>query len=197
MVAATGDPASHLLIIKGAFAKVLETCSTFTQGRVEVALDATNRAALEEIFRRRSEEGYRVLALVAQRVPARAHYAREDEAGLNLAGFLLFYDPPKATAAKAIGDLAALGIRTKVISGDNRYVSAHLGASIGFDPRAMLTGAEIAAMKDEALWHCAGSTDLFVEVDPQQKERIVRALAALAALPAARRQADPAQQFPV
>ena len=31
-------------------------------------------------------------------------------------------------------------------------------------------------MKDEALWHRAESTDLFVEVDPQQKERIVRAL---------------------
>ena len=176
VVAAAGDPAAHLLIIKGAFTKVLETCSTVTQGGAEVALDATNRAALEAFFRCRSEEGYRVLALAAQRVPARERYVHEDETGLNLAGFLLFYDPPKATAAKAIGELAALGIRTKVITGDNRYVSAHLGESIGFDPRAMLTGAEIATMKDEALWHCAGSTDLFVEVDPQQKERIVRAL---------------------
>jgi Mg2+-importing ATPase len=31
-------------------------------------------------------------------------------------------------------------------------------------------------MKDEALWHLAPRTTLFVEVDPQQKERIVRAL---------------------
>ena len=31
-------------------------------------------------------------------------------------------------------------------------------------------------MKDEALWHLAPRTDLFVEIDPQQKERIVRAL---------------------
>ena len=31
-------------------------------------------------------------------------------------------------------------------------------------------------MKDEALWHAVGSTDLFVEIDPQQKEQIVRAL---------------------
>jgi Mg2+-importing ATPase len=31
-------------------------------------------------------------------------------------------------------------------------------------------------MKDEALWSLAPRTDLFVEVDPQQKERIVRAL---------------------
>lgn len=31
-------------------------------------------------------------------------------------------------------------------------------------------------MRDEALWHHASRTDLFAEVDPQQMERIVRAL---------------------
>lgn len=40
----------------------------------------------------------------------------------------------------------------------------------------MLTGEELARLKDEALWHLASRTDLFVEIDPQQKERIVRAL---------------------
>jgi Mg2+-importing ATPase len=40
----------------------------------------------------------------------------------------------------------------------------------------MLTGGEIAALRDEALWHLAPRTDLFVEIDPQQKERIVHAL---------------------
>jgi Mg2+-importing ATPase len=40
----------------------------------------------------------------------------------------------------------------------------------------MLTGEDIGKMSDEALWHLAERTDLFVEVDPQQKERIVRAL---------------------
>jgi Mg2+-importing ATPase len=40
----------------------------------------------------------------------------------------------------------------------------------------MLTGEVLAGMRDESLWHLAPRTDLFVEVDPQQKERIVRAL---------------------
>src|SRR6476646_5785961 len=40
----------------------------------------------------------------------------------------------------------------------------------------MLTGDELGKLKDEALWHRAPRTDLFVEIDPQQKERIVRAL---------------------
>jgi Mg2+-importing ATPase len=55
-------------------------------------------------------------------------------------------------------------------------VTAHLARSIGLDPDAMLTGEEIVALKDEALVHLAPRTSLFVEVDPQQKEKIVRAL---------------------
>jgi Mg2+-importing ATPase len=95
---------------------------------------------------------------------------------MTFRGFLLFQDPPKADAAQAIADLAATGIAIKVISGDNRFVSAHVARAVGLDPAAMLTGQEIAAMPDEALWHMAPRTDLFVEIDPQQKERIVRAL---------------------
>jgi Mg2+-importing ATPase len=40
----------------------------------------------------------------------------------------------------------------------------------------LLTGSQIARLRDESLWHLAARTDLFVEVDPQQKERVVRAL---------------------
>jgi len=106
----------------------------------------------------------------------RARYAHEDEAGMHFAGFLLFLDPPKVGAVRAIAELAALGIGIKVITGDNRYVAAHVARAIGLDAGAILTGEEIARMKDESLWHLAGKTTLFVELDPQQKERIVHAL---------------------
>jgi Mg2+-importing ATPase len=93
-----------------------------------------------------------------------------------LRGFLVFADPPRADAARAIADLGALGIRVKMITGDNRHVAAHLANQVGLDPAAIMTGAELAALRDEALWHRAPRTDLFVEIDPQQKARIVRAL---------------------
>ena len=95
---------------------------------------------------------------------------------MTFRGFLVFSDPPKSDAQQTIRDLAQLGIRIKVISGDNRYVTAHLAQAVGLDPKSMLTGDELGKLKDEALWHLAPRTDLFVEVDPQQKERIVRAL---------------------
>lgn len=40
----------------------------------------------------------------------------------------------------------------------------------------MLTGDELNIMSDEALWQRAKTTTLFVEIDPNEKERIILAL---------------------
>jgi Mg2+-importing ATPase len=40
----------------------------------------------------------------------------------------------------------------------------------------VLTGQQLDDLHDEALWHAAEKTDLFVEVDPNQKERIILSL---------------------
>ncbi|MFN7176375.1 MAG: HAD-IC family P-type ATPase [Thermaurantiacus sp.] len=167
---------THLMVTKGAFAEVLGACTTVATDAGAAPLDEARRAALEAIFRARSEEGLRVLALATRRFAPQADYDRNDEAAMTFCGFLLFRDPPKADAAETIATLRGLGIRIKVISGDNRHVTAHVARAVGLDADAMLNGEEIAAMRDEALWHLAPRTDLFVEIDPQQKERIVRAL---------------------
>jgi Mg2+-importing ATPase len=109
-------------------------------------------------------------------VHAQPAYDLADEHDMRFEGFVLFADPLKATAAQTVRDLAALGIRIKVITGDNRHVAAHVGAALGLATDTLLTGEELVAMRDEALWRHARDTDLFAEVDPQQKERIVRAL---------------------
>ena len=38
-----------------------------------------------------------------------------------------------------------------------------------------MTGVELDQLRDEALWHAVDRTDVFAEVDPRQKERIIRA----------------------
>ena len=176
VVAEGATPGQHLIVTKGAFSNVLDTCATLERDGVDVPLDDGARAALEAVFKAKSAEGFRVLAVAARRVPAKADYDRDDEREMTFRGFLVFYDPPKLDASRTIHDLNRLGIRIKVISGDNRYVTAHLAEAVGLDAKSMLTGEALATLKDEALWHLAPRTDLFVEIDPQQKERIVRAL---------------------
>jgi Mg2+-importing ATPase len=69
-----------------------------------------------------------------------------------------------------------LGVRVKVITGDSRFVARHVANLVGMQAEHMLTGAELDRLQDEALWHAAEKTDLFVEVDPNQKERIILSL---------------------
>ncbi|MEX1083139.1 MAG: magnesium-translocating P-type ATPase, partial [Xanthobacteraceae bacterium] len=176
VTAEENDPAKCWVITKGAFDTVLAACATVSRNGVEIPLNESERDRLSAYYRGKGDEGFRVLAVATKRVDPKDRYTRDDEREMSCVGFLLFSDPPKKGIENTIRDLARLGIRIKIISGDNRYVTAHLAQTVGLDPRAMLTGEEIARLKDESLWHLAERTELFVEVDPQQKERIVRAL---------------------
>jgi Mg2+-importing ATPase len=176
VVAEGGNPTQHLIVTKGAFSNVLDTCTSFEHDAVDIPLTTELRAQLEAVFKAKGADGFRVLAVATRRLAAKPRYGRDDEQGMTFRGFLVFSDPPKADAQRTIHDLAQLGIRIKVISGDNRYVTAHLAEVVGLNSKSMLTGGDLAKLKDEALWHRASRTDLFVEIDPQQKERIVRAL---------------------
>ena len=173
---AAASDGRHTMITKGAFDNVLAVCERVAISGADAALDAAVRQRLRDCFRERSAQGFRVLALATRRLPARAAYSHGDEAAMCFEGFLLFFDPPKAGAAQTLLDLAALGIRVKVITGDNRHVAAHVGAALGLATDTLLTGEQLTAMPDEALWRLAQTTDLFAEIDPQQKERIVHAL---------------------
>ena len=176
VVAEENAPSQHLIVTKGAFSNVLDICSTLDRDGVEVPIEAQQRTELEEVFKAKGAEGFRVLAVATRKVAAKAHFTRDDEQNMMFRGLLVFYDPPKADASRTIRDLNKLGISIKVISGDNRYVTAHLAEAVGLNAKSMITGEELATLRDEALWHRAPRTDLFVEIDPQQKERIVRAL---------------------
>jgi len=176
VVSEDGVPAQHLIITKGAFSNVLDTCSALERDAVDIPLTSELRAELDAVFKAKGAAGFRVLALATRRVAAKGRYSHGDEQGMTFRGFLVFLDPPKPDAQRTIQALEQLGIRVKVISGDNRYVTAHLAEAVGLNPKLMLTGDELRKLKDEALWHLAPRTDLFVEIDPQQKERIVRAL---------------------
>jgi Mg2+-importing ATPase len=72
--------------------------------------------------------------------------------------------------------LAELGVSVKLITGDNRLVAQHLASLVGMRADRLLTGRELDELHGEALWHAAEKTDLFVEVDPNQKERIILSL---------------------
>jgi P-type Mg2+ transporter len=147
-----GDASQHLIITKGAFANVLAICSSLDRSGSDEPLTPELQGELEAFYKARSAEGFRVLAAATRKITKKERYGRNDEAAMVFAGFLLFSDPPKPDARRTIQNLTKLGIRIKVISGDNRYVTAHLATAVGLDPSSILTGEELAKLTDQALW---------------------------------------------
>ena len=110
-------------------------------------------------------------------MPADSHeLLAADEHGLVFAGYCVFFDPPKASAAIAIGRLAAAGVRVKIVSGDHEAVVRHVADALQMSGRRLLTGAEITDLTDGALAARVEDVDLFARVSPDQKTRIIRAL---------------------
>ncbi len=169
----------RLLIAKGAPEDVLVLCDRMEAGGAgkTLPLDAAARGDALATFERLSRAGSRLLGIAWRpAAPDQAKAVVADEAGLIFAGFAVFVDPPKASAAAAIGDLRRLGVVTKVLTGDNEFVARHVCAEIGIGVDAMLTGAELEGLSDEALLARVERVDLFCRVTPAQKHRIILAL---------------------
>ncbi len=170
------DDQARTLICKGALENILAICTyEWIRGKAE-ALTPQRLAAIQAQYTQWSAQGYRVLGVAVRQVEEKPAYAHEDESGMSFLGFLLFFDPPKKEIEATIARLKKLGIALKIITGDNRLVAAHIAEIIGFESVKIITGAEIDQLSDEAFWHIAESTDIFAQVDPNQKERIILAL---------------------
>jgi Mg2+-importing ATPase len=172
----TQKKSTYTLITKGALDKVLEASTYILEENKAVPLDEKRQEALLAKFAGWSEKGFRVLGMATKEVAPQLEYPVEEECDMTFIGFLLFLDPPKPDAQKAIVDLKNLGVTLKVITGDNRRVALHVAQATGMQVTGILTGAELNQLGDEALWRRADQVNLFAEVDPNQKERIISAL---------------------
>jgi Mg2+-importing ATPase len=174
--ASGANPETALLVTKGALENVLDVCAGVLEGGKVVPIEAERLEEIEGRYTQWSAQGYRVLGMAIKQVPLQEVYPREAERALAFAGFLLFFDPPKQGVQKALNELAGLGVQLKIITGDNRLVAQHTADAVGMKVTGMLAGSQLDDLRDEALWYAAERTNLFVEVDPNQKERIILAL---------------------
>jgi len=168
---------SCCLITKGAVEDVLRACSQarLTDGTV-VPLGRVD-GDIRQRFALLSNQGYRVLGVARKLLAAAAHPSPADEAEMTFLGFLTFLDPPKPGIARTLRELAALGISLRMITGDNHLAAGHTARAVGLDVGRILSGDELRTMSDDDLAHVVGDVTVFAEIDPVQKERIVRAFA--------------------
>lgn len=164
------------LICKGAFLKVIDISKRIRRDDKIYTLDEEEKCLLRQKYEKWSLAGFRVLGLASKEVKPKKDYALEDEKDLVFTGFLLFFDPPKTNAKKTITELEKLGVKLKIITGDNKLVAKHVAEKVGLKLEKVLNGEKIDRLRGPALIHAVNEANLFVEVDPNQKEKIILAL---------------------
>ncbi len=163
----------YVIAAKGAPEAILDLC------HVEPAVFESQMS----IVQRMAAEGLRVLGV------ARADFTPQPSPPLlpeiqhdfvfQFLGFVGLSDPIREDAAEAVRQCHTAGIRIVMITGDYPQTAQSIARQVGF-PNAdrVVSGAELAAMTDDALQETIRSVSIFARVVPEQKLRLINALKA-------------------
>ncbi|GKT07535.1 magnesium-translocating P-type ATPase [Desulforhabdus sp. TSK] len=167
----------HVLICKGAVEEIYAICGQYQNGDEVYPLIDMIREDLFEDVEELNKDGYRVLGIAYREFPReRTTYTVTDESDLILLGYILFFDPPKDSAAEAVKLLKETGVEVKVLTGDNGLVTGKVCRDVGLIVDRMVTGADLSELSKDRFSQIVREADVFVKVTPAQKEQIVREL---------------------
>ena len=164
-----------LLITKGALTRVLDVCTLARRADGSCVPLADLEAGISAMSHDLSAQGYRLLGVARRQHPPRT-IQPQSEQGMTFLGLLVLRDPLKPGIPATVAELQKLGVRLKIITGDNALVARRIGQEVGLLNPAVISGAELLEISDEALPIRAEAVDVFAEVEPNQKERLIRAL---------------------
>lgn len=156
--------------VKGAPARVIERSAHMLTADGVVEMTGAMRERMLEQNHELASRGLRVLALAT--APVRAQDA-ESLRDLTFVGFAGMSDPPAAGVKSTIERLHTAGIRTVMITGDQRRTAEAVARELGIlgDAGAVLEGHELGHVDRERLRNVSALS----RVSPEDKLRIVEA----------------------
>src|SRR5581483_4985549 len=167
---------AHLMVTKGALPNVLAVCSSAETLDGMIVDIAAVWEQIQQRFEEFSSKGFRTLGVAYKNVGSDSLMSKNHEAGMTFLGFLVLFDPPKPNILETISLLKHLGVSLKIITGDNHLVSANVSQQVGLSNPQILIGSDLRQMSDEAMLKRVVDVDVFAEIEPNQKERIILAL---------------------
>jgi Ca2+-transporting ATPase len=162
---------------KGAPRRMIERSGRLLTSEGERDLDRERRDALLAVNDSFAARGLRVLAVVSGDVNG---ISEADLQNLTFVGFLGLADPPAPGVKETIARLRGAGLRTIMLTGDQRLTAESVGRQLGVlgaDVRS-LDGGELDRLAGADLDTEIGRTAVFSRVTPEHKLVIVRSLQA-------------------
>ncbi|MDB5104916.1 MAG: putative magnesium-transporting P-type ATPase [Fibrobacteres bacterium] len=173
---AVAGPEGPLLITKGALDGILGISVSVSGADGRIQPMAGLRTAIEAQAEALGAEGCRCLGVGYRSLAEGEPVRHETEREMVFLGLLVFVDPIKPDAVASLALLRDLGVGVKMITGDNRFVAARIASQAGLRSDRVLTGGEMRTLNSQALARRAPLVDVYAEMDPGQKERVIIAL---------------------
>jgi Ca2+-transporting ATPase len=151
--------------VKGAPGRVIDLCR----------LEAGAREALVATNNRLAGEGLRVLAVAAGEV---GDASEGGLAGLGFAGFVGLADPPAAGVKDTIARLRDAGLRTVMLTGDQRLTAEAVGRALGVlrEREHVVDSRDLHDLSSDRFREAVATAGAFSRITSEDKLRIVEAL---------------------
>jgi Ca2+-transporting ATPase len=176
-VFASADPSQFLLATKGAPEAVADLCH----------LGAAQREAIQRQVGAMAGRGLRVLGVARGRWMGAATAPdttppwpqSQHDFDFEFLGLVGLADPPRPEVPDALAECRRAGVRVIMMTGDHPATARAIARQVGLSERPeVLTGAELAALSDEALRARLKQVDLCARLLPAHKLRLVQVLRA-------------------
>lgn len=164
-----------LLISKGAFSQISSICKSIRLSDGTIEDFAKYEQEINEQYEKFGLSGLRSIAICYKAI-TKSEITKDDEEDMIFGGFVLLQDPIKSGIIDTINALKTLSVDLKIITGDNINVAKSIGTQIGIVNPEVIDGKELFNMDAEALKVKVKTVNIFAEIEPQQKERIIEAL---------------------
>ena len=171
------DGAGLVAYAKGAPRRLLEMSGSIATESGTQPLDEAARTTVMRANDAMAGDGLRVLALATGPVATASESAMQ---GLEFVALVGFADPPAEGVRDAIARLRAAGLRTIMLTGDQRATAAAVGRELNLlsEGQSIIDGRELDALSDAELTARLSEIAAFSRITPQHKLRLVEALQA-------------------
>jgi H+-transporting ATPase len=160
-------------VTKGMTGMIIELCTRNKTDEIENKLEKD----VEDYAMR----GLRALAVAYEEIDGDDFEAEGN--GFELIGLLAIYDPPREDTKQTIDDALALGVRVKMVTGDQLAIAKETGRRLGLGdhmyPAKVLKDGPAPGGKHASLDEMIMDADGFAGVFPEHKYEIVKRLQGL------------------
>jgi Mg2+-importing ATPase len=171
------DKNKSMLICTGAVEEIMASCTRVLVDGKTISLRDFSEEKKILIEEELNKEGFRVVAVAYKETDGEKKvFGTDDEKELTFVGFLAFFDPPKQSVKETIKDLEEIGVRVKILTGDNEIVTRKICGDVGMVVDKILLGKDIEKLSDEELGKVVEEVAVYAKLSPYDKERIIKSL---------------------